>query len=240
MYNDSKTFGAVSIALSTPVEMLRSMCSGSDGTVCRSNEAATALLSLVAFATPYALCWCFLACLIVKIARGRQALQRPVTVEHLRINRSADTQAVDAFIGLKNIVATEVADNRGWRTVTYRWRERADTKWRGMPPEVSLIVDATQGVVRAVSIEHSPARSSLEQKQVRELVLSDLWSASPPLFNQTKGDADDWYRFSTMDRFMKSLRDQDDRVGKDSLVARCLRSFGDPATVCGRFWQSLL
>lgn len=241
MYNDSKAFGAVSIALSAPVEMLRSMCSGSDGAVCRSNEAVTALLSLMAFATPYALCWWFLAWVILKVARDRQALQRPVTVEHMRIDRSSDTAAVEAFVELKNIVATEVADDRGRRTVTYRWQERANAKWRGLPPSVSLTVDATQGFLRTVSIEHSPARSSLQQKQVREIVLSDLWAASPPLFHRAKDDADDWYRFSTMDSFISALRNQqpDQGTRKGSVSSRCLRSMGDPATVCGRFWHSL-
>lgn len=242
MYNNSKAFGAVSIALSAPVELLRSMCSGSGGAVCGSNEAVAALLSLMAFATPYALCWWFLAWVILKVARDRQALQRPVTVERMRIDRSTDPEAVDAFLELKNIVATEVADNRGWRTVSYRWKERADTKWRGMPPTVSVTVDATQGFLRTVSIEHSPARSSLEQKQVRELVLSDLWAASPPLFHRAKDDADDWYRFSMMDSFVSTLRDHhddDDGTRKASVLSRCLGPLGDPATVCGRFWHSL-
>jgi hypothetical protein len=242
MYNDSKAFGAVSIALSTPVDVLRSMCGGDGGAggVCSGNEAFMALLSLMAFATPYALCWWFLAWLILKVARDRQALQRPVTVENLRIDRTVDVEALDAFLEHKNIVTTEVADDRGWRIITHRWKERADTKWNGMPPTVSVTVDATQGFLRAVSIEHSPARSALDQKQVRELVFLDLWAASPPLFQRAKDDVDDWYRFSELDNFVKVLRGRDDGARKGGLAARCIRSLGDPATICGRFWQSLL
>ena len=199
-----------------------------------------ALLSLMAFATPYALCWWFLAWLILKVARDRQALQRPVTVENLRIDRTVDVEALDAFLEHKNIVTTEVADDRGWRIITHRWKERADTKWNGMPPTVSVTVDATQGFLRAVSIEHSPARSALDQKQVRELVFLDLWSASPPLFQRAKDDVDDWYRFSELDNLVKVLRGRDDGARKGGLAARCIRSLGDPATICGRFWQSLL
>jgi hypothetical protein len=68
MYNDSKAFGAVSIAFGSVVEMLTTMC---EGVACSGSDSFTSSLSLLVGVStiPYALCWWFLAWLILKVSQ---------------------------------------------------------------------------------------------------------------------------------------------------------------------------
>lgn len=234
IYNDSKAFGAVSVVLTSVVEALRSMCSSG---VCSGVEAYTAPMTLVLFALPYAFCWLFLSYVILKVARGRQDLQRPFTVERLRIDRSVNKEAFALLLEQKNVIATEVEDDRGRRVATHRWRERAHPKWSGMPPIVSLTVDMTHGFLRSLTVEHSPVRSALSKERVRELILVELWDSKLALFPRGRDDVDDWHRFSKLDTFISELGDSD--KGAKPAGRGCMRACSDPAAVCGRLWQRI-